>query len=217
MSDQNQKPSDNRTATQRITDLENLIMSLCSVSDNLARDVMTLKEAIKLLDNKVNSIVKAHNAEEALTDEVLTRIMMENNSAELAAKVANMVAQGILVPEEVISENSFIVGNEQDNDGKVHNPRLQFALKAIQAADSREKLQGAKVGDLIEFKEGALKFKVLESYAIQQPKEVQPVTALAAVSDAPVAEASAEVAPEAAPAEAPAPEASQPAAAESSK
>lgn len=182
MSDQNQKQGDNRSATQKLTDLENAVMSLFDVNDKLSRDVMTLKNAIKLLDNKVNSIVKASTAGEPLTDEVLTRIMVENNVAELAQKVTNMVSQGFLALEDAVSENSFIVGSESDASDKVTNPRIQFALKSL-SAEMQAKILGTKVGDTVSINE-TLKFKVLESYLIQEPKSSE-APVLAAVPDAP--------------------------------
>jgi hypothetical protein len=178
------KPSENRTATQRIADLENAIMSLFHVNDNLTRDVMVLKDAIKLLDNKVNSIVKASAAGESLSDEVLTRIMTQNNVEELAQKVTSMVAQGFLVQEEQVSENSFVVGTEIDDEGKLQNPRLQFALKAI-APEYQAKLLGAKAGDTLLLKEGKLSFRVVESYKIQEPQAEQ-APAQEAALEAPV-------------------------------
>lgn len=163
----NTKKNDNRSATQRLGDLENAVMSLYNVLDNLTRDFMVLKDALKLLDNKVNSIVKASTNNEPLTDEVLDRIMVENNVAELTQKVNNMVLQKIVAPETQVSENSFVVGSESDNDGKVVNPRLQFALKAL-APEVQEKIKGVSVGDTVNF-EGKLNFKVLESYTILPP------------------------------------------------
>lgn len=188
MSKETKKPSDNRTATQKIADLENGVMSLFQVNQNLTRDVAMLKDALKLLDNKLNSMAKALNGGEQPTDEVLTRIMTQNNVEELAQKVSNMVNQGFLVKEEQISENSFVVGSELDATDALVNPRLQFALKAI-APNFQEKLLGSKPGDVLLLEEGKLRFKVLESYLIQEPK---------APEAAPAAEEVPEVAPEAA-------------------
>lgn len=191
MSDQNKKQGDNRSATQRLSDLENAAMSLFNVNDNLARDVMTLKEALKLLDNKVNSIVKATASGEPLTDAVLTRIMTENNVAELAQKVTNMVTQGFIVAEEQVSENSFIVASELNDKDEVVNPRLQFALKAL-SPELQSKLLGVKVGDTLSIKEG-LKVKLLESYSIQEPKAPETPALTVAPTETP-AEAVPEVA-----------------------
>lgn len=186
---ENKKPVDNRSATQKIADLENAAMSLYQAVDNMARDITTLKEAIKLLGNKVDSIVKATSRGEALTDEVLSRIMVENNVEELSQKVKVMVAQGVLAPQEQVGEDSFVVGSELNENNEVVNPRLQFALFALQP-EIREKIKGSKPGDVLTLQEGKLKFKVLETFQIQEPNAPE-----SAEVAADAAEAAAEAAP----------------------
>lgn len=204
MSNENpQKPTDNRTASQKIQDLENALISLYQTADNMARDLGVIKEAIKLLGNKVDSIVKASASGEAITDEVIGRIMVENNVEELANRVRNMVVQGVLAPQEQVGADSFIVGQELNDEGKVENPRLQFALGALKP-ELQEKIKGARAGDTLTLEEGKLKFKVLESYQIQQPKapeapaaapEAAPATSTAPAAEAaPAAQATAPVA-----------------------
>lgn len=209
MSDQksDQKPVDSRSASQKISDLENAMMALYQTANNMSSDIMTLKEAVKLLGNKVDSIVKASTNGEQITDAVIARIMIENNVEDLTNKVKNMVAQGILAVQEQVNNDSFIVGEETNDQGEIVNPRLQFALMAVQP-ELREKFVGAKAGDLLTLQEGKLKFRLLETYQIQQPKAPEAPAAEPAVADAvaPAPEA-APVAPE----EAPAPAAEAPA------
>lgn len=190
MSNENNKQADTRTAAQRLADLELAAAQLFNATDHITRDLGMLKNAMKLLNNKVDAIVKASVAGEPITDAVLDRIMIENNVADLANRVTNMVVNGVVTPEEQVSENSFVVGAEVEDGGKVVNPRIQFALKALQP-DLQTKLIGAKPGDSLKFKEGELNFKILESYKITP--EPTPEEAPAA-EEAP--------APEAAPAEA---------------
>lgn len=166
---QSQKPNPTRSATQKIADLENAVLSLYGVADNLAKDLTTAKGALKLLNNKVSSIMKAFSAGEDLTDEVIGRIMTENSCEELAQKVASMVAQNLVVTEDAISANSFVVVSELDDTDQVVNPRLQFSLRTLPQA-IQDKLLGVKVGSVILIEEGKLKVKVLESYAIQDPQ-----------------------------------------------
>lgn len=182
-----QKPNPTRSAAQKIADLENAVMSLFNVADNLAKDLTTVKNALKLLNNKVASIVKASTTGEEISDEVLDRLMIENNCEELAQKVTNMVTQGIVVAEEQVSENSFVVVSEMDDSEKIVNPRLQFALKAL-SAELQAKLLGAKAGDVLLLEEGKLKVKVLESYKIQEP-QLTPPPAAEAAPEAPAAQA----------------------------
>lgn len=160
---------DKRNASQRIEDLERAMMSLYQTADNMARDLMTIKDAIKILGNKVDAIVKASSRGETLSDEVVAAIMVENNVEELKNKLNMLVAQGILVPEAVVSATSFVVGREVDDSGKVVNPRLQFTMSGLQE-QVREKIVGAVPGQTLTLEEGKLKFEVLESYAIQTPQ-----------------------------------------------
>lgn len=174
---------DTRSASQKITDLENALMSLYQTADNMARDLGTIKEAIKLLGNKVDSIVKAASAGEPVNDTVIARIMVENNVEELNQKVKGMIAQGVLKSQEQIGADSFVVGSENDDQGAVINPRLQFALFALQP-DLREKFIGGKAGDVLTLQEGKLKFKVLEVYEIQKQKPAEAVEAPAEAAPA---------------------------------
>jgi hypothetical protein len=169
MSDQNkQEEPKKRSAGERLDDLENAVMSLFQLSDNITRDILTIKEALKLLNNKVDAMAKASVSGEQFSDDVLKRIMIENNCAELASKVNAMIEQGFLVSEGEVSENSFVVGEEVDNDGKVLNPRLQFVFQALKP-ELKEKLLGVKTGDTATITD-VLKFHVSESYRIQQPQ-----------------------------------------------
>jgi len=175
----NEEKKDNRSASERIGDLENAVMSLYQTVDNLARDTMTIKEAIKLLGNKTDSIIKVSVSGEPVNDDNVTKAMVQNNVEELARKVESMVAQGILVATDQTAPDSFIVGSELDQDNKTINPRLQFALYSFaNKPEIQNKLLGSRPGDILTLEEGKLKFNVQEVYQIQQPK----------APDAPVAE-----------------------------
>ena len=167
MSNENTK----RTATQRIEDLENGLMTIYQTLDAVARDVLASKEAIKLLNNKVDAIVKATNSGAQLTDEVLTEIMVQNNIDDLKQKVTNLLNAGFLVAQEAVDLSSFIVGRDVKDDGSVINPRIQFALRAIEDESIRNKLLGAKAGDTLTLEEGKALFQVLETYLIQNPNQ----------------------------------------------
>lgn len=167
--------ADKRTASQRIDDMERGLMALYQTADNMARDMMTIKEAIKLLGNKLDSVVKASARGETLSDEVIAKIMVENNVEELKEKVTNLVTQGVLAAEEVVGPNSFVVGREIAEDGSIANPRMQFVVSAL-APDVRDKFPGAKAGETLTLQEGKWKFEVQEVYAIQTPQQAAPET-----------------------------------------
>lgn len=157
-------------ASQRLDTAEVNIQELTSYLSNMARDISIMKEAIKLLGNKLDAVQRASN----VTDDSVSMLMMENNANELKEKVDNFIAQGILVATEIATEQSFMVGKEVDDTGKVVNTRIQFATGAL-TAEVRDKLIGSKVGDLVSFTEGTLKLEVNEIYSIVTPQETPQV------------------------------------------
>ena len=189
--------ADKRTAAQRIDDMERGLMALYQTADNMARDLMTIKEAIKLLGNKLDAVVKASNRGEQLNDEVISKIMVENNIEELKNKVTDLVNQGILQAAEEVTANSFVVGREVDENGTVQNPRMQFVVSAL-APNVKDKFPGAKVGQTLELEEGKWKFEIQEVYSLVVPSApTQQAPAQPEQVDQPQTEASTDEAPKA--------------------
>lgn len=183
-----------RSATERLSDTEQALQAVFQTLDNMGRDLMLCKDAIKLLGNKLDAVVKAAN----LSDDTISALMVQNNVDELKGKVDALIAQGILEATTTVDAQSFLVIREIDDAGKVVNPRLQFTMGALDPAIS-EKLIGGQPGQTIEVKEGALKVEILEVYGIKtaQPApaaEAAPAEATAPES-APAAEAPAAPAP----------------------
>lgn len=178
-----------RSATERLNDLEQATMNLYQTVDNMARDLMTVKDAIKLLGNKVDSIVQAIQAGGPVNDDVIGALMVQNNVNELKTKVDGLIAQGVLVAEAAITAESFVVGREISAAGKVTNPRIQFVMTAL-SPEIKEKLVGVAPGQTVEFQEGKDKFEVVESFSIQNPQLPTPEAVEAAEAAAPAPEAS---------------------------
>ena len=63
MANEQQQQPQKPTASQRIDSLENGLGALFQTADNLARDMMIVKDAIKLLGNKLDAVVKLSNRE----------------------------------------------------------------------------------------------------------------------------------------------------------
>jgi hypothetical protein len=155
-----------RTASQRLDDLEKGLMGIYQGADGIARDTTTLKEAVKLLGNKLDAIVKVINAAGTLDDDSIAKVMVQNNVDELKGRVDNLVTAGNLVlTAEPIDEKTFVVGREVNDQGEIVNPRLQFVVNGLQK-ELQPKLVGRTAGDLVEFQEGKLKFEILETYTI---------------------------------------------------
>ncbi len=199
---QEQKAPQQKNASQRIEDLEKGLMSMYQAFNGVAQDLANAKEALKLLGNKVSSIVTVSAKGDLVTEDSVNKTMIENNVAELKSKVDGLITQGILVNQETAESNSFLVGRELDDQGNIANPRLQFALAALQP-DVQEKIKGRKAGDVVTIQEGKLKFELLEVYSIEAPKAAQAEATDAAPATAPTEQTAAPAATDAAP-EAPA-------------
>jgi len=186
---QQQQPVDKRTATQKIADLEAAVMELYQTIQIMGRDLSIAKDAIKLLGNKLDSVVQAAATGQPINDETVAKLMVSNNVEELKQKVSNLVAQGFLQPSETVPENAFVVGREENDKGETVNPRLQFSLSALENEDFRNKIKAAKIGDVINLQEDKLRFVLLEVYAIVAAQAVP------AQEQTPASTASAETAP----------------------
>ena len=97
-----QQQQDKRTASQRIDDMERGLMALYQTADNMARDLMTIKEAIKLLGNKLDSVVTLSrtcvNLTEPLSDANIANQMVANNLEELKEKISNYLQTAKRIP-----------------------------------------------------------------------------------------------------------------------
>ena len=188
MSEENKK-----TATERLEVLENTAQSIIQAIQplaNMAQDLMGLREAVKLLNNKLDAVVKCVTAGTALTDENIGAVMTDNNAQELQGKVTKMVADGLLAATDTIGKESFVVINEADATGKIVNPRMQFLLSALTNDEVRGKLEGALVGANIAVGDKGGSLNVLEAYNIV-PQQAAAAPAAAADTAAPAAEAAA--------------------------
>lgn len=162
MSDGKQKLN----ASQRLETLEVNMQEVSMYLNNMARDLQIIKEAIKLLGNKLDAVQRSAG----ISNDSVAELMMENNANELKEKVNGFIAQGVLVGSEAASSAGFIVGKELGDDGKVVNQRVQFAVAGMNP-DLQAKVVGAKPGDVITFSEDTLKLEVTEVYEIVPPKQ----------------------------------------------
>lgn len=165
----------NLTAAQRLEGLEQAVTTLDGALRNIVNTVDMLHQAIKILGNKTDAIVKATNRGAEMTDETISAIMVENNVTELKQKVTDMVTTGLLVQSEIVEEQSFIVGREIDPDTKkVANPRIQIGMSSLTQA-AKDMMLGKKTGETVDFGNGKLSIELEEVYRIVTPdQQVQP-------------------------------------------
>lgn len=192
MSNEQQAP-DKRNASQRLDDLEGAMMQAFQSFQSISRDIGIMKEAIQLLGAKVDAIVSISQIAPAAIEQA----MIMAKVADLKSRVDNLLASGTLTAATEVSDNSFIVGEELDKDGKVTNPRIQFGVGAL-SPEIREKFKGGTVGSNIALEGASL--SLLEIYDIVMPAAPAAPTLEVAPEQVPAPEAAPEVAPEATPA-----------------
>lgn len=194
-----------KSATERLEDLEKVlgqIIQHIQPLESIAKDLMGLKEAMKLLNNKLEAVVKSANEGGQITDERLSAHMIEANVKELAGKVDQMVASGLLAATNTVGKESFVVINEVDPSGKIVNPRMQFLLSALQHEEVRSKLDGAKVGDKIAIGDQGAVINLLEAYTVNNQNAASPVAEVSTAEAATDSNQAPASAPEASPASA---------------
>ncbi len=186
--------TDNRTATQRISDLESVVTMLYQSTaqiknavEGLLRtqgDMVLVKDALKLLNKKLEAVVQVAAPETGITASSVTDLVVKMNVSDLKAQVEGYVANGHLVPADTAGANSYLVCEELNQDGTLANPRIQFRLDSQEPATA-EALIGKKVGDAVSFGENKFSAKILEIYSVVEPKsEAAAETTSAPATDA---------------------------------
>lgn len=190
MENQNtQQPKKPMTASERLDAIELGFKMLDSGLADLFQNAEVIRQAIKLLDNKVNSMVKAVNNGEPLTEEVLERIMKDNFATELKQKVEDLKTKGELSDAESIEADSFVVLKQIASEGgAVIDPRFQAPVSRL-SEEVKSLLMGKKVGDLVSLTD-AEQALVLEIYKIMtmQNAPVNPENAPDSTQETPVTE-----------------------------
>lgn len=177
--------TDNRTATQRLEDLEkiasalyNTVNELINANDKIAplvADIPVMKQAVGLLNKRIEAVVAAASESSGINAESVSDQVIAMNIADLKSQVNGWLESGALVSSETIADDSFVVAEELKADGTVVNPRVQFPMTS-QNAELQLSLNGAKVGSNINVGEDKLQLNILEIYSIVEPKaETAPV------------------------------------------
>ena len=173
-----------KSASERIKNLEETLLGALKALSAVNNEQETIKEAIRLLGNKLDSVVKLLNSSQPLTNENISSVMVQNKADKLAENTALMVQNGILVKSETVDNNSFVVGREVMDSGEVINPRIQFTVESTQE-HLKVKILGAKVLDKILVEEGKAKLELLEIYSISEAPAPQAAPEAAPQAEAP--------------------------------
>lgn len=196
---------DTRTATQKIEDLERVVSMLYQSVRSLdvavksfvdtQRDMVLVRDALRLLNKKTEAIVQVAKPESGITPESVSDLVIKMNVEDLKAQVADYLQRGSLIPSDEVSAKTYLVCEEQNADGSIANPRIQFRLDS-QDPETQAALTGKKVGDLVSFGEGKYNAKITELYGLVDSPASQAAAPAAAPQEvAPAQEALAQAAP----------------------
>lgn len=158
-------------AAQRLESLEKAMVLIDKTIHELYKSVEGLRLAGKTLSNKVDSIISASAQGQQINDDVVNKIMIENNVQELKERIEKLKASNQLVEGSEINDMSLMVLREIDPDtNEVANPRVQIAFQLL-ADQTKDLLRGKKAGDIIAMGENKLNLEVLEVYTIVVPEK----------------------------------------------
>lgn len=156
-------------ATQKIANLESIVVGQEQQIKILADEIDRLRGTINSLSKRLNASIQATE-----NHDTVNKIIIDENVKELEGKVKFLVDQKILTldQEAEVTEKTFVVGRELNAEGEVINPRVQFALGSL-PEDLKEKIKGNKVGGLVQTDESDLRLEITEVYRINEPKPVE--------------------------------------------
>jgi len=163
-----------QNAVQKINALEQKILELSKVvntnSQVLAEEIDAVKRNIGSIVHRLNAAIKA--AEDGdLTSASVNAIIIQQNVEDLKTKVAYLENQGLLSRNDdaEITDKTFVVAREIDDEGNEVNPRVQFAVGTL-SQEIKDLLLGKKIGDLIKPEESELTIEILGVYDIKEVK-----------------------------------------------
>lgn len=164
------------TAAQRIEHLEGTIMGMYENFNILANDIDQLRQTMTALAKRLNATIEA-GEKGGINNEQVNSIIIQENVNELRKKVDFLVEQGVLKKSEdnVIGENSFVVGRELDEDKNEINPRIQFAFQTLNEG-GKELITGKSLGDLVKNEGSDGCMEITELYEIVQQNQAQQET-----------------------------------------
>lgn len=157
------------TAAQRLSNLEDTLVGTLQALGAVDNEQSVIKDALALLGSKLDAMISLLRAGKELSDANISNLMIEDKTLKMTEGTQSLVKNGVLVANDTVDENCFVVGRELLDDGSVLNPRIQFTVESA-TPNLRAKILGAKVLDKIQVVEGKASMEVLEIYSIHQPK-----------------------------------------------
>jgi Mg2+ and Co2+ transporter CorA len=151
MSKENNKQQ--MTAAQRLLRLEDAVSTLDQIIYNQAQQFAAMREAITLLNEKVNAMVTLLSMGQLVNDSSIDKVVEQKRIEEMKKKVEDLLKNNSLEKAEEVTKKSFVVVREMNSEtGAVINPRLQFVVNILNE-ESLQKILGKKAGESVKFVE----------------------------------------------------------------
>src|ERR1700676_3224719 len=113
---------DTRTATQKIEDLEKMVVLLYQSNSELVAavqnfqrflgDMALVKDALKLLNRKAEAIVQAASEASGINPNSVSDLVIKMNVEDLKNQVQGYLASGQIEPTDSVTTTSFVVCEE---------------------------------------------------------------------------------------------------------
>ena len=170
----------------RVLDLEKAILGLSEAYAKLATNYNTLlrtldedklsqedfKQKVSVTTESMAALIRLIRDGTELTEENITLAVSLNQEDRLIQQTQEMIEYGVLKEVEVIAEkDSYIVGKEIDEEGKMIARRSQFPLAKL-TEELQKEFIGKTVGEEVKLKEGNI-IKIIRIYDIVEPEEAK--------------------------------------------
>ena len=168
----------------RVLDLEKVILGMSEAYAKLIMNYNTLlkrldqsainddnfKQKVSITTESMAAIVRLIRDGTEFTEANMSLAVSLNQEDRLIQQTQEMIEYGVLKEAESIAEkDSYIVGTEEDEKGKLITRRSQFPLSKL-TTEFQEQFIGKKVGETIKLKEGNV-IKITRIYDIVEPEE----------------------------------------------
>jgi len=170
------------TAAQRLTRLENALNMVDETMGQIGNQFGQMVELISELRSRSEALERVLEGEDKGLKARVNLEVVSMRVKKLDERVQELVASGLVIPADTVSEKSFLVGREVSvTDGSLVSPRSQFWVSEFPKVTSL--VVGKKIGDQLLFTEDAkAAFEIESIYDFKAP-EAAPVEAEKAASD----------------------------------
>lgn len=158
-----------KTAGERIETLERTVGTLRKMIEVMATEMDKIQQSQIAIAQRLDATLKVASEGE-LNEKNVNEFVANYEIKRMKAQTDVLIEQGVFVPSETLEASGFVIGRELDKDGVVISPRTQAAVASL-PEEVKEKLIGAKIGDLVTFSDDKLSFQVDEIFSIVTPEE----------------------------------------------